>query len=676
MPPLDHPYRAGGDATVIHVAPGGKDKWTGHLARPNGHDSDGPLPSLACALQHLAIAPPTRPVTILVEGCHHLSQPLVIGPDTPPLTIRGAPGARISGGVPVSGFEERVVDGRRRWTTHLPEVAAGTWYFRELRVGAVSRPRPRLPKIGTRRISAVPGMRFDGFIGPAAAHHERFQVEPGAIDPTWRNLRDIDAVAVHYWLEERLPLAAFNADGLVTAQVKPRFPLKDDVQQACARYWLENVAEALTEPGEWYLDRVSGDLTYLPSDDEQLGAVEVVAARLDHLIALQGEPGRPVTGVVLENLAFSDVDWQPIPGRGTDSQAAFSVPAMLRLDHARHCAVVGCQLGPGGGYGISIGPGCHGDRVEDCVITDLGAGGIHVYGSLEEPAQTCSHHRLAGNHIHHCTRLFPSAVGILLRHASHCAVLDNHIHHLEYSGISVGWIWGFGSSPTHHCRIDNNHIHDLGSGLLNDMGGIYTLGEQPGTVLCRNHIHDIRADGYGGWAIYLDEGSSHLVVEDNLCHDTTSECLNLHYGRENIIRNNLFARAGLGVVSVSAVGSDWNSLTLNSNLILTCGTPVLVARDEDRLAQRGFRSDLNLFWDLDDGAVAAGDEHRDADGRVTWTRHDLEQIQALGYDRHSMVADPGLIPGSWLLTATSPAWDLGFRPFIAAGTPVGESAVE
>jgi hypothetical protein len=128
------------------------------------------------------------------------------------------------------------------------------------------------------------------------------------------------------------------------------------------------------------------------------------------------------------------------------------------------------------------------------------------------------------------------------------------------------------------------------------------------------------------------------------------------------------------VVSVSAVGADWNSLTISCNLILTRGTPVLVARDCDRLAQCGFRSDLNCFWDLDGGPVTAGDEIRDPDGQVTWSRHSLAEIQDLGYDRHSVVADPHCVGTGWRFAADSPVWALGFRPFTAAGTPVGREA--
>ena len=51
------------------------------------------------------------------------------------------------------------------------------------------------------------------------------------------------------------------------------------------------------------------------------------------------------------------------------------------------------------------------------------------------------------------------------------------------SQASIGWIWGFRDTITCNNRIENNLIHDIGAGILSDMGGIYTLGIQPGTVV-------------------------------------------------------------------------------------------------------------------------------------------------------------------------------------------------
>ena len=92
---------------------------------------------------------------------------------------------------------------------------------------------------------------------------------------------------------------------------------------------------------------------------------------------------------------------------------------------------------------------------------------------------------------------------------------------------------GSGATPltaTNHVRIERNHIHDIGKTLLSDMGGIYTLGHQEGTVIRGNRIHNIEMDSYGGWGVYLDEGSSDILVEDNIAYDLTAQPFHQHYG--------------------------------------------------------------------------------------------------------------------------------------------------
>ena len=63
-------------------------------------------------------------------------------------------------------------------------------------------------------------------------------------------------------------------------------------------------------------------------------------------------------------------------------------------------------------------------------------------------------------------------------------------------------------------RIEFNHIHKMMQ-RLNDGGGVYTLGRQPGTVIRGNHIHD--AGGSPG-GVYLDEGSADIAVTGNLIY--------------------------------------------------------------------------------------------------------------------------------------------------------------
>ena len=54
------------------------------------------------------------------------------------------------------------------------------------------------------------------------------------------------------------------------------------------RFAVENVREAFDEPGQWYLDRPSGTLTYFPKAGEDPVKTEVIAPRTEKLFILRG----------------------------------------------------------------------------------------------------------------------------------------------------------------------------------------------------------------------------------------------------------------------------------------------------------------------------------------------------------------------------------------------------
>ena len=64
------------------------------------------------------------------------------------------------------------------------------------------------------------------------------------------------------------------------------FPAFGEPIQRVGQYYVENVFEALTEPGEWYLDRKSGRLYYAPMPGEEIENSEIIAPKLEYLIKM------------------------------------------------------------------------------------------------------------------------------------------------------------------------------------------------------------------------------------------------------------------------------------------------------------------------------------------------------------------------------------------------------
>lgn len=682
---------------TLYVSTAGSDRWSGLLAEPNAERTDGPLATIAQArdvVRDWKLAGKLRgPITISIRGGRYsLSEPLVFGPeDSGPITYTAYPDEWpvIDGGRRIEGWRVEEHDGKTIWVADVPEVAAGKSYFRQLWVNGERRQRARLPKAGFYWMESVPGFTlaaelFDGT--------DTFVCRPGDIQP-WRNLSDVEVVAIHFWIEERMPIASFDEQTrTVHSSRRSMFALKDDVAARYAKYYVENVGEALGEPGEWYLDRATGQVRYLPMPGENLATVEVFAAQTEQLLKLIGRPeeGAYVEFLRFEGLTFEHAEWRQPEGGGerfgmpsiafaSAPQAAFNIPGVIYLEGARYCVLEDCTVQHVGGYAVELSAGCMGNRLVGNDFFDIGAGGIKLDGTdaAGPPALRTGNNRITDNHIHAGGRVFHSAVGVLSVHAFGNTIAHNHIHDFFYSGVSCGWVWGYTDNISKDNRIEKNHIHDIGHGLLSDMGGIYTLGVQPGSVLRGNVIHDIEKCNYGGWAIYLDEGSSHILVENNICYNTSSQSFNQHYGRENIVRNNIWAFGREGQVSLGRK-EDHNSFTFQRNIVLTDGQLAYVGKwvvstihptpgnRPARLEANGFQADLNLFWDVSGKPLLSGNGQFDEQAHWTVKRtFTMAELQELGYDRHSMVADPGCRDprtGDFTLHDDSPAFALGFEP--------------
>jgi len=179
-------------------------------------------------------------------------------------------------------------------------------------------------------------------------------------------------------------------------------------------------------------------------------------------------------------------------------------------------------------------------------------------------------------------------------------------------------------------------------------GGIYTLGPSEGTVISNNSFHDIYAYSYGGWGLYTDEGSTGITMEYNLVDNTKTGSFHQHYGKDNVVRNNILVCSENPQVAATRV-EEHLSFTFENNIVYW-KTGELFGGPWTRIQAE---VDYNCYFN------AAGDP-------ITFAGMDRQAWQALGYDEHSIIADPLFVDpeqNDYRLQPDSPALDIGFKPF-------------
>ena len=177
-------------------------------------------------------------------------------------------------------------------------------------------------------------------------------------------------------------------------------------------------------------------------------------------------------------------------------------------------------------------------------------------------------------------------------------ILHNDIHDFSYTGVSVGWTWGYGPALAQNTLVAYNRIYNIGRGLLSDMGGIYTLGSQQGSVLSHNLIHNVQTFDYGGWGIYPDEGTTGLTVRDNVVYGCKSAGFHQHYGKDNVIENNIFALNGEAQLARTRA-EDHLSFTFAHNIVFWTQGSLL----HGNWTGGQVALDDNLYWNAGGGAV-------------------------------------------------------------------------
>ncbi|HEY3327629.1 MAG TPA: right-handed parallel beta-helix repeat-containing protein, partial [Novimethylophilus sp.] len=389
-----------------------------------------------------------------------------------------------------------------------------------------------------------------------------------------------------------------------------------------------------------------------------------IAPAITQLIRLEGKPetSETVKNVTFRGLKFAHADWTMGPKGYADTQAAVPAGAAIEGIGALDCKIEKCSIAHSGGYAVWFGRGSKRNHVLSSEMFDLGGGGVKIGEPKQFPAEAEQNYEnvIADNHIHDVGLVYAPAVGIWVLQSGRNQIVHNHVHDLFYTAISVGWTWGYGLNQSKGNLIAFNHLHNIGKEILSDMGGIYTLGMQPGTIIRNNLIHDISSFTYGGWGIYPDEGSTEMLIENNIVYNCKSAGFHQHYGRENIVRNNVFA------------------FNRENQLMRTRVETHVSFIFERNIVYFGQGRLLGSNWTGDQFKMNGNTYFDTRSSNIRFAGKTFDEWKAGGQDKTSQIADPQFVNASnfdFRLKPTSPALKLGFRQIdmtkVGPRTPAG-----
>jgi hypothetical protein len=628
----------------LYVSPHGDDAWSGRFAEANAAGDDGPLATIDAALKPARHLRRNNPVNIYLRGgTYFLSEPLVLTPEKTAVRFTDKRGrARragnrlliaaykdehpvISGGRRITGFAEETVNGRTVWVAELPEVKSGNWYFRQLWVNGERRYRARVPKRGTYKVHKAPE-------GYWPRGQDRFTYAEGQLRK-YKNLNEVEVSILSYWTNDYIPIKHLDPSKreVILQRANSFGHLK------IASYWVENVLEALTAPGEWCLRREGGRLYYLPKPGERIDSTEVIAPLLDEVLRIEGTETDVVSRISFQGVTFSHNDVKVPAGKAVLApQAASPIAGAVVLAHAHNVTFRRCRIEHVGTYGLECRAGTREVELVRCSLRDLGAGGVKIWHGCERTT-------VADCDIGPGTRLVHSGCGVLIGKADGNRILHNSIHDFDYSGVSVGWNWGPGKNCFGNV-VEWNHIYNIGNGMQSDLAGVYFLGVQNGTRVRFNKIHDVSCLVYGAWGFYGDGWASGILIESNLVYRTTTGSFHTNVGINLELYNNIFALGKLHQLTLQYPGAP-HSVRLERNIIVSRGTDFLHG-GWDKIELHAAR---NLIWDFVEGPNGKPPD---------------EEFKLLGPG--SVYADPGFadpLKGDFRLREGSPARKVGFVPF-------------
>jgi len=701
-------------AMEIYVSVDGNAQADGSLAKPYGS-----LSNAVKAVRDLRQSGHAEPVTIILrEGRHQLNQTLVLGMEdgapstseavtldkygagetTGPtfLTFAAYPGERpvVSAGVPVTGWKRL-----ESAPSALPEKAVGKVWVADMPAGMG---RFYTLYDGKGRLSRA---RNAGFTVTKRGDKRRLHFPKGALK-NWDNLEDVE---IHIrpsraWVINMLPLASVDeASGVAKTGVSATYemsPIPGWVHNPSgSNVWVENILEALDEPGEWVVNIKTRKVYLWPSDPAEDGSPRGILGpstseliRVEGTIDYDGPTDTPVRGIAFSGLTFTHGDrwaWTTDETRlGWGMQHDWDMfdrpTAMLRFRGAEDCRVTACRFVHSGGTGLRLDLHAQRNRVVDCEFAHLGEAGILLAGYGPGTKDVNHHNDIVNNYIHHFSEITWHSPGLWAWQSGHNRMVHNELHHSGYSAVLIttrvppnrGLTGEGGKTVRRHelaeedrdrgrgdyeswrSREKYNHArHNLFEfneishtvQLLSDGNAIYVSGTGTGNIIRYNFVHDNLEHSFPS-AIRCDDDQHETLIYGNVLYNNYGFSAGIASKGVNDIINN-FIVAPLTVPKWGYISFEWAPVTgskAHHNIIIAHPEGGHAHAERPRHPGNPRPTDPKLVTtDMDSNLYYhPTDSH--------WVDEHLLKMQAVGKEKASLFGDP---------LFTDPAGgDFSFRP--------------
>ncbi len=477
-----------------------------------------------------------------------------------------------------------------------------------------------------------------------------------------------------------------------------------------SRFYVENVFEELDAPEEWYFDDTEGVLYWYPEEGTDPKRALVEVSRHKHAIEISGSRTDPVHHITFRGLTFAHTERTFLESYEIPSMGDWSIyrGGAVKISGSEDIAIRSCTFRGLGGNGVFIdGYGCR-IAVSESTFADIGESAICLVGESHlsfdgttrcefcgaehpwrwgEPSDNHPRDCIVEDNVIHGIGVFgKQTAGVFLSLTERTAVLSNHIFDTPRAAICIND--GLYGGHT----IEHNDIHDTVR-ETGDHGPFNSWGREPFWCRAQGHgpeshpagdvrtyareISLIRYNRFkdsSGWGIDLDDGSSYYHVFGNLCIGIS---VKLREGVGRVVENNIFYK-GVNPPAFHR-GYEGNGDRYVRNIVVMDSQVDVPEVDANFRKGKSKGAVYDIITPPDDGPWFGEMDHNlffsdiggfralvhfTRDGTSRTEEYDLGRWRGLGFDRHSLFADPGFADpdnGDFHLTKDSPATDMGFK---------------